>query len=283
MVPLRPLTLLPLVFVIAAATGSDLAQAPAAPDPVALVRAASWNELHSPGRNHPVRFRLRKQVEDGSSTTKEIVQTRDGDVARLVAINDQPLPPRRSAEERQRLQMLLEHPELQQRRHRQEQADSGRSDKMIRLLPDAFLYDYRGMIATADGPAWRLTFEPNSRFIPPDREAEVYHGMAGELWINARDTRIAEMDAHLVSDVDFGWGVIGRLFRGGTIQVIQRNVGTEEEAHWESTHLALHLTGKVLMLHTITFKTTEDSTDFRPVPPGMSYQDAIHLLERLQD
>jgi hypothetical protein len=247
-------------------------------DPVELVRAASWNELHASGSKHPVRFRIRKQDETGS-TTKEIVETPDGDVARLVAVNDKPLTPEREQAERARLDNLLAHPELQAHRHKKEQQDSNRSNEMVRLLPDAFIYTYRGIENTPDGPAWRLSFVPNDKFIPPDREAQVYHGMAGELWIDCRQKRLARLDAHLIADVDFGWGVIGRLYKGGTILVVQKDVG---ENHWENIHLKLDLTGKILMVHSVTFRSTEDSSDFQPVPVNMSYKDAIHMLESEQ-
>ena len=251
-----------------------LAQGPPG-DPVALVRAASWNELHSSNQQHPFRFRLRKQ-DESAITTKDIVETKDGDVARLVAVNDQPLTPDRAKAERDRLDNLLAHPELQTRRHKKEQEDSNRSNEMVRLLPDAFLYTYRGVVNTPDGPAWRLSFLPNEKFIPPDREAQVYHGMAGELWIDCNQKRLAHLDAHLISDVNFGWGVIGRLYKGGTILVRQQDVG---QNHWENVQLKLNLTGKILMFHNVTFQTTEESTDFKPVSNTLTYQDAIRMLE----
>jgi hypothetical protein len=244
-------------------------------DPVALVRAASWNELHASSSGHPFRFRLRKQDENGA-TTKDIIETKDGDVARLVAVNDQPLTPDRVKAERARLDNLLAHPELQARRHKREQEDGSRSNEMIRLLPDAFLYTYRGIVNTANGPAYRLSFEPNQRFIPPDREAQVYHGMAGELWINCAEKRMARLDAHLISDVDFGWGIVGRLFKGGTILVEQQDVGS---GHWESTHLKLNLTGKILMLKSLVIRSTEDGSDYKPVSNNVTYKEAIQTLE----
>lgn len=244
-------------------------------DPVALVRAASWNELHATNNTHPFRFRLRKQDENGS-TTKEIVETKDGDIARLIAVNDQPLTPERAQAERTRLDNLLAHPELQARRHKKEQEESSRSNEMVRLLPDAFLYTYRGIVNTPNGPAWRLTFLPNDKFIPPDREAQVYHGMAGELWIDCAQKRMARLDANLISDVNFGWGMIGRLYKGGTILVIQKDVG---DNHWEAIHLKLNLTGKILMVKNLVIQSTEDASDYKPVSKTLTYKDAIHLLE----
>ena len=251
------------------------AQEPPPEDPVALVRSASWNELHSSNQGHPYRFRIRKQDENGS-TTKDIIETRDGDIARLIAVDDKPLTPERAKAERDRLDNLLAHPELQARRHKKEQEDSSRTNEMVRLLPDAFLYTYRGTVNTPNGPAWRLTFMPNQDFIPPDREAQVYHGMAGELWIDCAQKRLARLDAHLISDVNFGWGVIGRLYKGGTILVVQQDVG---DNHWESLHLKLNLTGKILMVHSVTFQSTEDTSDYKPVSNTLTYKDAIRILE----
>jgi hypothetical protein len=264
----------PLVAVSALCLLSPVSRAQDASDPVALVRAASWNELHASGNKTPFRFLLARQDSKGSSV-KEIIETSQGDVARLLEKNGKPLPPDAEQAEKDRLNNLLAHPELQQRRFKKEQEDSKRGDEMVRLLPDAFLYTDSGVVQTDDGPAYRLTFKPNPRFEPPDREAEVYAGMAGELWINQSQKRIARIDAHLINDVDFGWGIIGRLYRGGSILVEQKDVG---EHHWEQTHMVLNLTGKVMMLKSIAFQITENTSHFRPVERDLTYQRAVHLL-----
>lgn len=271
-----------LAIAVAALVGSPLSPAAPAPrsvDPITLVRHASHNELAAASANEAaVRYKLRKADEKGI-TTKEIVETKDGEVARLVARNDKPLTPEEQQKEAARLKELLDHPELQEHRRRREKEDADRAIKMVRLLPDAFLYQFVGMARTPNGPAYRLSFVPNPKFAPPDREAEVYHGMAGELWIDKSQERLTKMDAHLISDVDFGWGILGRLYKGGTIMVEQADVGHH---HWEATHMKLRLTGKALMVKSLNFTTTEDSTDFQPVPKNIPYQDAIRLLQGSQ-
>jgi hypothetical protein len=255
--------------------GQAEGQSPAVADPAALVRRASQNELHSTAAPYPVRYVLRKQ-DDKGVTTKEIVETKDGDVARLIAKNDKPLSPEDEKSEMDRLNNLLAHPEIQEHRHKREQEDSGRADEMTKLLPDAFLYTFEGMVPGPNGPAYRLTFKPNPRFNPPDREAEVYHGMEGELWLDQGQERIVKLDAHLIDDVNFGWGILGKLYKGGTLTIEQKDVGHH---HWEATLLKLNLTGMALMIKPLSFQTTETSQDFQPVPVNMGYQDAIHLLE----
>jgi hypothetical protein len=268
---------LPCFLALLLSVSAVYAQAPAgdaSSDPAALVRRASQNELHSSNGHHPFRYQLHK-IDDGKITTKEIVETKDGDVARLIAVDDKPLDSDAQKAELDRLNNLASHPELQEHRRKREQEDSDRANEMIRLLPDAFLYHYEGMADGPSGPCYRLSFKPNPNFDPPDREAEVYHGMTGELWIDKNQERMVRLDAHLIDDVNFGWGILGKLYKGGSILVEQADVG---DHHWETTHMKLSLTGKALLIKTLSFQTTEDASHFEPVPPEMGYQNAIKML-----
>jgi hypothetical protein len=248
-----------------------------APDALTIVKHASANELRAGNQGHPYRYKLHK-VDDDKVTTKIIVETKDGDIARLIDRDNKPLDPAANQAELDRLNNLRDHPEIQAHRHKKEQEDSGREDEMVRLLPDAFIYHLEGMVPGPNGPAYRLTFQPNPNFTPPDREAEVYHGMAGELWVDQKQERMVKLDAHLIDDVNFGWGILGKLYKGGSILVEQADVGDQ---HWEATHMKLNLTGKALMLKSLSFQTTEDASDFHPVP-NEDYKAAIALVEGLQ-
>ncbi len=246
-------------------------------DPAKIVRDASYNELHakSPGRSF--RYRQRK-VDAKGSLVKVLVETKDGDVARILERDDKTLSGEEDQAEADRLNHLLQHPEVQQHRHKKEQEDSARGDEMVRMLPDAFLFTFEGMVPGPNGPAYRLQFRPNPSFTPPDREGEVYHGMVGELWVDEAQLRLVKIDAHLVSDVNFGWGVLGRLYKGGSILVENADVGLH---HWETIHLKLRLQGKLLMMKSVDFSTTEDFSDFQVQVSEMSYQEAIRVLQKI--
>jgi hypothetical protein len=261
----------------AAASGQALSHAgnPAI-DPAKIVRDASYNELHSPKPGRSFSYRQRK-VDAKGSTVKQIVETKDGDVARLIEKDGKPLPPEEEQAEIDRLNNLLAHPEIQAHRHKKEQEDSARGDEMVRMLPDAFLYTFDGMVEGPNGLCYRLKFKPNPAFTPPDREGEVYHGMVGELWVDQSQLRLAKIDAHLISDVNFGWGVLGRLYKGGSILVQNADVGLH---HWETIHMKLNLQGKLLMLKSVDYSTTEDFSDFKVQPQELGYQEAIRLLQK---
>jgi hypothetical protein len=267
-----------LMFAFGSADGQAVSQGgnPGA-DPQKLIRDASWNELHagSPGRSFSY---LQHKVDPKGSALKEIFETKDGDVARLIEKNGKPLPPEEERAEIDRLNNLLAHPEVQEHRHKKEQEDSARGDEMVRMLPDAFLFTLDGMVDGPNGPCYRVKFRPNPAFTPPDREGEVYHGMVGELWVDQAQLRLAKIDAHLISEVNFGWGVLGRLYKGGSILVENSDVGLH---HWETIHMKLRLQGKVLMMKSVDFSTTEDFSDFKVQPQELSYQEAIRLLQKI--
>jgi len=246
-------------------------------DPQKIVRDASWNELHSKSPGRSFRYRQHK-VDPKGTTVKEIFETKDGDVARLLEKDGKPLDPVAARAEMDRLNNLLAHPEVQEHRHKKEQEDSARGDEMVRMLPDAFLFTLEGTVEGPNGPCYRLKFTPNPAFVPPDREGEVYHGMVGELWVDQAQERLVKIDAHLISDVNFGWGVLGRLYKGGSILVQNADVGLH---HWETVHMKLQLQGKLLMMKSVDYSTTEDYTDFEVQPQELSYQEAIHLLQQI--
>jgi hypothetical protein len=242
-------------------------------NPAQIVKDASYNELYARD-HHPFRYTLRKE-DNGKITTKEIIETGEGDVARLIAIGDEPLSPTAEAAEIHRLQNLLAHPEIQAHRKQREQVDSNRANEMVRLLPTAFVYHFEGIAQGPNGPCYRFKMEPNPDFDPPDRQAQVLHGMAGELWIGQREKRMVRLNVHLISDVEFGWGIFGRLYQGGTILVEQKDVG---QGHWEQYLLRLHLHGTILLFKSLVINTKETESNFAPVPTDWTYQDAVRAL-----
>jgi hypothetical protein len=242
--------------------------------PETIVTRAAHNELTARDQ-HPFRYTLYKINEDGRSTTKEIIETKDGDVARLIAVGGKPLTPDAESVEVERLQTLLTHPEIQAHRRKREQADANRGNELVRLLPNAFIYHLEGMADGPNGPCYRFSMTPNPSFKPPDRAAEVFAGMAGELWIDKKQERMVKFQAHLISDVNFAWGIAAKLYKGGTILVDQEDVG---EKHWEQPMFKLSLTGKILLIKSLTYDTTEKESDYSPVPSNWGYQDAIKAL-----
>jgi hypothetical protein len=229
----------------------------------ALLKRVLATELQSAQDSaHPMRYLLHK-TSPRLTSTKEICETRDGSVARLISINDRPLSPVDEQKEQARLDALLEDPELQRHRKKSEDTDMERALMILRALPTAFLYQYAG---SADGPTGkveRFTFKPNPDFTPPNLETQVLIAMYGQIWIDAAHGHVVRLEGHLQRDEEVGWGFLGRLNKGGWIVIEQANVGA--------------ITARVLFW-TKVFDTTEEETRFAPVPAGLSYAQAIQKM-----
>lgn len=252
------------------------AQAAAAIDPTALVRRAVQHRLDAARNHRPAQYLLRR-VDERHDTTKLIVETANGDVARLVAVNGKPLSPDADKAELDRLDTLVDHPEMQERRRKSEQKDADRVTHLLSLLPDGFLYKFENMVPCSSGQCYRLSFTPNPRFMPPDLESNIFHGIAGELWVDQAQERLVRLDAKFIADVDFGFGLIGRLNKGGTVLLEQSNVGDND---WELTGLKIHVNGKALLVRSFNYQVSEETTHFSPVAAGLHYRDAIALLKK---
>ena len=247
-------------------------------DPTALVRRAIQNREAAAKTHRPLRYQLRK-ISDHRDTTKDIIETDQGDVARLIAIDNHSMTAEADQAELGRLNTLAKHPEIQEHRHQREQNDADRINRLMRLLPDAFLYRDQGTspCPSGKGPCHHLTFAPNPAFEPPDVEANIFRGLAGDLWIDQAQERLARLDAHVIANVDFGWGILGKLDKGGSIQLEQSDLGNHD---WELTTLKLNLKGKALLLKSLDVRLTEEASHFSQVPPGVDYRKAIQLLEK---
>jgi len=267
-VPVRFLAILLLFFPLAA-----VGQSGSAPNNDSLVKRALQNEIRAAAdTQHPMRYRLRK-ASPRLTSTKQIVETKDGAVARLLSINDAPLSAADEQKEQARLSMLLSDPARQRHRKQTEDEDSARALKMLRSLPDAFVYREAG--EEHGGDLKKFTFTPNPRFAAPSLEARVLTQMKGEIWIDKSEERVVRLEGHLEQDVDFGWGLLGQLNKGGWIVIEQADVG---DHHWHIVHFKMAMTGRVFFKNKV-FDTTEDESQFASVPVGMSYKQAIQMMQ----
>ncbi len=247
-------------------------------DPAALMQQASRNELaNSYGKHPPLRYRLRK-VTAKTDTTKEIVETLDGGVARLIAEDNHPLTPEQQRAELDRLHALASDPAMEAHRQRHEMRDAAEIGEIMRLLPVAFLYRYAGAQQTPSGPAIRLSFEPNPKFSPPDLKSRVLTGIRGEAWIDPVDLRVVQISGDLFRHVDYGWGLLGVLDPGGRIAIVQRKTSA---AGWRMSRLTLNLQGRAVLLKKLQIHVDETAWNYHLVPPGWHYRDAVQwLLQR---
>ncbi|MGB8752907.1 MAG: hypothetical protein WCD06_14000, partial [Candidatus Sulfotelmatobacter sp.] len=225
-------------------------------------------------------FRSRKQTPQGSQT-RLYVETRSAMAGMTIAYNDQPLTPEQMQGEENRLAGLVSDPQQLSRKHSQEQQAADRTLRIVKALPDAFLYEYDGEERGTAGLGKegdrlvRLKFRPNPAYEPPSRVEQVLEGMQGFVLIDPASRRIARIDGTLFKEVGFGWGILGHLDEGGHFLVEQSDVG---DGSWEVSRMSLRFTGKILLFKSIAIKSEEVFSDFRRVPDDTTFALGVEML-----
>ena len=246
-----------------------------------LVRAASANEVAAANDNSKHMFHSRKWTPQGWQT-KLYVETQQAIVGMTVAYNETPLTSEQKKREEDRLAALVANPEQLRRKHAQEQENAERTLRIVKALPDAFLYecdgDEEGSAALGQPKTQlvRLKFRPNPAYQPPSHVEQVLVGMQGIVLIDPVERRIARIDGTLFKDVGFGWGILGHLDKGGHFLVQQCDAGN---GSWEVTRMSLSFTGKILMLKNLSINTDEVFSDFRKVPANTTFAQGIQMLK----
>jgi hypothetical protein len=249
-------------------------------DPIELVRRAAKNEIRATDVQQYYMFRDNTEYKD-HSVTKEIVRTPQGGLSTTLLLNGKTLTAEERQKENDRLQKFANDPDARRKRRESSKADDKRAESMLTSLPDAFLYTYAGTDRGPNGEDLvHLKFKPNPNFNPPNHETAVYQGMEGDMIIDCNAYRIAKIDGTLFKDVDFGWGILGKLYKGGKFRIVQRDVGG---GHWEEVEETLQFYGKILMVKSLTIWSTETMTDFRPIPSNLTTAQALNLLQKSVD
>ena len=269
------------LLAIMSAQATILAQQPAEA-PVELVRKTVQNEVAASNSDTKVMFMDRKETPRGSQT-KLMVETRQGMAGMTVAFNDKPLTPEQRQAEKARLAGLTSSQEQLEKKQEREREDAGRVTRIMKALPDAFLYQPDGTekrsqeVGKASAQLVRLKFRPNPNYVPPSHVEQVLTGMQGYLLIDAGQHRIARIDGTLIKEVGFGWGILGHLDQGGHFLVEQ---GEVIPGAWEITRMSLSFTGRVLLFKSLNIKSDEVFNNFRPAPANLSFAQGVELLKK---
>jgi hypothetical protein len=247
--------------------------------PVSWAKAAARNQaaIVQGGAVTSLRFRQRKADAKGD-TTREIIESKQGGVARLVERDGKPITAAEDAAERDRLQAALASPDDFLRHHRHDKESRQYALDLIEQMPSAMIYSYAPDQPQPSGATSRqivLDFQPDPKYHPPAMVDDLLTGLAGRLWIDAASERVTRAECHVVRPVNIGWGMVGRIYPGGTMEFGQTDAGG---GRWVYSHLEEHVNVRELMVKTVPFNVVMSSSDFSVLPSLLSYQDAIRML-----
>jgi hypothetical protein len=252
---------------------------PLALPPRSWAEGAALNELTA--LHHPdsyLRYHMRIRDERGDHV-RDVIESKDGTVARLILKDGRPLTEAEDKAERDRLNAMIAAPSDYFRHVKNEESGRKIADALIRLMPDAMVYTY-----TPDQPQSGanhgeleivMDYEPNRRWKPPTTTSAALTGLQGRMWIDAKTRQLVRMEGTIFQSVNFGWGMLAHIYPGGKLELEQTNAGGQR---WIFTHFAQQVTVRALMVKTINVRTNVDAEAFQTLPGPIGYQDAIRML-----
>ena len=279
--------LLRLGSVLMLAATAMAAGTPPVAEPLSLpakqwAREAAENELKViQYKGNFLRYRIHSTDAKGDQT-RDMIETRDGTVARLIMKEGRPLTRDEDDAERSRLQAMIDSPATFAKHVKGDSAGKKMGADMIRLMPDAMLFAYAPgqpqrstRAANPDEPAEVvIDYKPDPAWTPPNMTADVLTGLQGRLWIDSRTHYLTRMEGNVFRAVNFGLGFFAHVYPGGRLTFEQVHA---TDQRWIFSHFVQHVTVRALLVKTFREDAEMQGSNYVAVPE-MSYQEAIKVL-----
>jgi hypothetical protein len=237
-----------------------------------LVADVIYNELNDRECDSFWQYRSVRQA-GKQDIVREQIETSEGPIYRILEDHGSPLDMTERRREDRRIENLVQNRGAMERIEQQHLQDEERLKNIMELLPKAFLFDYEG---PAEGDTVRISFTPDPSFKPESYEARVIHTMGGTLVVNQRLKRMVEMNGRVLERVNFGYGILGYVEKGGSYEIRRMQVSP---THWKTNLVEVHVQGKVLLFGDVEKEQCESRSDFAPVPHDISLEEAKSLLD----
>ena len=270
-----------LCFAIACSLAKLRSQAQTVPpvDPPQLVQDVTRFQLdYLRHKGAALQFEIHR-VDSKEDVTRVIIESAAGPVGRLIQRNGQPLTPDESSAEQNRLRALNLAEMV--RRRRGEETGEKFGIEMVSAMPTAMLYTVtpgQPQLPNVSRPQAVLDFRPNPAFHPATAAQALLTGLEGRLWIDASNHHLLRMELHIVHNLNLAWGLLARVYSGGSLDYDQRDVGGGNYAY---TRIAINVTLRELMVKTVPYQSLLVASKFQVMPSAPPLQEAVHKLLEL--
>jgi len=205
---------------------------------------------------------------------EQVIETVDGPVRHLLAVDGHPPTPVQMKEENDRQQRLLKSESGRHAIQKQQEDDEKKMEELLRIIPEAFVFEDQGK----EGEAEKIAFHPNPEFKPKSYEQRILHALDGIVFIDLHDKRIARLSGSLGTRVVFGYGVIGHVEQGGTTEITRVHLSP---GVWKTSAEKIDIEGRFVMLKTINKHQDESRTGFEPVAPNTTFAQALDQIAKI--
>jgi len=205
----------------------------------------------------------------GKQTTKsyQVTMLEGSPYNKLIAINDQPLPPAQAAAESQKYQQEMDRRRKEtasQRKARvmKYQAERRQDHALMSEMMKAFDFTLRGQETVNGRRCFVLAAAPRASYQPSSRDTGVLKGMRGEMWIDAEQYQWVKVHAEVFRPVAFGL-FIAHVQPGTEFTLEQAPV---QNNIWLPSHLSTRVKATVLVFSKRSMDD-ETYTGYRRIAP----------------
>jgi hypothetical protein len=144
-----------------------------------------------------------------------------------------------------------------------EELDRARQEANVRSTLELFTFTLEKREIWEGTPAIVVRFVPKPGGQAKSREARVAKGFSGRAWVHEREGDVMHVEAQAIEDVSFGFGLVGRLHRGSSIEFSRQKI----QGAWLPTLTLFKGTGRVL-LRWVNLDFRREYFDYRPYDPA---------------
>jgi hypothetical protein len=230
----------------------------AAQDARGIVRRSVELDLKNAELSRSYTFLQRQETRelDGSGKTrKHDIKTYDvtllegSPYRRLVARNDQPLPPKEQQLEEEKLRNSIEQrrketPEQKERRIADWKRKQEKQREPLQELPDAFDFKIAGEETIDGAAAYIIDATPKPGYRPRASSASVFPKVKARFWIDKKDYQWAKLDMETLDTISFG-GILVRLAKGSHLLMEQARINQEV---WLPKRVSVQASARVLLV-----------------------------------
>lgn len=136
--------------------------------------------------------------------------------------------------------------------------------ELVDAVRDAFLFTWLGC-ETRDGRVLvKLQLDPNPDFKPTSRHTSLFAHVRATVWVDEAAAQVARVKAEIISDISFGGGILGKVYRGGRFEMEQVEVAP---GVWLPTRYEYDFAGRKFLFQFQEHESTEASHYHRVGPP----------------
>lgn len=117
-----------------------------------------------------------------------------------------------------------------------------------------------------------IALDPNPKFQPHSMFQDAFAHTTAKLWVDRQAVQIVHGEAHVTSDISFGGGILGKLYRGSLVSMDQAEIAP---GIWLPTHYQYDFAGRKF-LFSFDQHQVIDATRYRRIGPP---REALQIVQ----